>query len=127
MILCSLSFIVLINLFRKLLKKEFLIIKNNNKISFGNVYIGNINNIQSIQIINYKYNSWIYIYLKDTSEVLVSKRLIIKLIYSIYFYFNKNALSINISLFKGGSFENLEKIRKITGNGKSRKIRKSKL
>lgn len=124
---CFLFFIVFINLFRKLLQKEFLIVKNNNKISFGNDQIGNVDNIHSIQITNYKYNSWIYIYLKDTSEVLDSKRSIHKMIYSIYFYFNKNALSINVSLFEGGSSENLERIREIIGNGKRKKNRKSKL
>lgn len=126
LLLCFLL-IVLLNLIRKLLEKEFLIIKDNNKISFGNNQIGNIDNIQSIQIINHKYNSWIYMYLKDTSEVLDSKRSIHKMIYSIYFYFNKNALSINVSLFKGGSSENLEKIREIIGSSKRKKNRKSKL
>ena len=49
------------------------------------------------------------------------------MIYSIYFYFNKNALSVNVSLFEGGSSENLERIREIIGNGKRKKNRKSKL
>jgi len=127
LLLCFLILIVLLNLIRKLIEKEFLIIKDNNKISFGNNQIGNIDNIQSIQIINHKYNSWIYMYLKDTSEVLDSKRSIHKMIYSIYFYFNKNALSINVSLFEGGSSENLEKIREIIGSSKRKKNRKSKL
>ena len=124
---CFLFFFIFLNLFRKLLQKEFLIVKSNNKISFGNDQIGNIDNIQSIQITNNKYNSWIYMYLKDTSEVLDSKRSIHKMIYSIYFYFNKNALSINVSLFEGGSSENLEKIREIIGSSKRKKNRKSKL
>ena len=109
------------------MQKEFLIVKNNSKISFGNDQIGNVDNIHSIQITNNKYNSWIYIYLKDTSEFLNSKRSIHKMIYSVYFYFNKNALSINVSLFEGGSSENLEKIRKIIGSVKRKKNRKSRL
>ncbi len=43
------------------------------------------------------------------------------MIYSVRFYFNKNALSINLSLFEGGSSEAFEKIREITENHKRKK------
>lgn len=122
LLFCFFLLIVLLNLLTKLSKKEFLIWKSNNKIFFENDQIGNIENIQSIQIVNYKYNSWVYIYLKETSEILDSKKSIFqKMIYSVRFYFNKNALSINLSLFEGGSSEAFEKIREITENHKRKK------
>ena len=114
LLLGSFFLVVFYKLIKKIFKKEFIIIKENNGICLGDNYIGNINNIQLISVVKHNYNSWVYIYLNDTSVILNSKKTTFqKLYYLVYFYFNKNKLAINVSLFEGESTVNLEKIQKI--------------
>ena len=93
--------IVLASLVYKLFKGKVVISRKGNKLYLDTKHTIDVENIQMVNIVTVNCNSWVYLYLKDVSSFLDFKEnKFQKLIYKTIFYFNKNALTINLSLFE---------------------------